>query len=241
MATTFDAALDEISIFRGVTGEQRAAIARRCDWRRVGANALVVGHQEATTDVFFVVQGHLRAKHSSLTGKNVTYHDMGPGEIFGEFAAIDGATRSADVYALDDAFIGSMPAEDFRTVLETHPAVSMALFRRLVGVIRELNERVFEFSALSVSSRIHAELLRHAYASDVENNAARIDPSPTHAEIAARVSTTREAVTREINALAGAGLVTKQRHALIINDVSRLHETLTREAGDIELDAGHAL
>lgn len=236
MTSNFESALDEISIFRDIGSEQRASVARNCRWRRVSANEQVVGHLEATSDVFFVVQGHLRVRHTSLSGKSVTYHDVGPGELFGEFASIDGATRSADVYALDDAFIGSMSANEFQLVLEAYSSVAMALLRRLVGVIRELNERVFEFSALSVNNRIHAELLRHAYSSGIEDNRANIDPSPTHAEIAARVSTTREAVTREINVLARTGVLTKQKHALIINDVSQLHEGLTREFGAIELD-----
>jgi CRP-like cAMP-binding protein len=236
MASKFESALDEISIFRNLDEEQRAAIARTCQWRRVQANELVVGHLDATTDAFFVVQGHLRAMLSSLSGKAVTYHDVGPGELFGEFAAIDGATRSADVYALDEAFIGSMSSEAFQSMLQGNPTVAMALFRRLVHIIRELNERVFEFSALSVNNRIHAELLRHAYACGVEGNTARIDPSPTHAEIAAKVSTTREAVTREINALARSGILEKHKHALVINDIALLNEALTREVGDLELD-----
>ena len=237
MALKFDSALDEISIFRNVSDEQRAAIARTCRWRRIKESEQVVGHLETTTDVYFVVQGHLRAMNSSLSGKTVTYHDVGPGVLFGEFAAIDGATRSADVYALDEVFMGSMSADKFQRMLEKHPTVAIALLRKLVYVIRELDERVFEFSALSVNNRIHAELLRHAYSCGVERNTAKIEPSPTHAEIASKVSTTREAVTREINALARSGILTKKKHALIINDISQLHEALTREVGELVLDA----
>lgn len=235
MASMFDSALDGVSIFRCLGATDRAAIARACRWRRVAANEQVVSHLEATTDVYFVVQGRLRAMNYSLSGKTVTYHDLAPGDLFGEFAAIDGAARSADVRALDDAFIGSMPAAEFHRVLERHPDVALALSRRLVRIIRELNERIYEFSALSVNHRIQAELLRCAYACGVMDNCARIDPSPTHAELAARISTTREAVTREINALARAGVVKKEKHALVINDISSLHDALTQQAGRLEL------
>ena len=236
MASKFDSALDEIFIFREISSEQRAAIARDCRWRRVEANEQIVGRLKPTTEVYFVVQGHLRAGIVSSSGKTVTYYDVGPGELFGEFAAIDGAARSADVYALDDAFIGALSAEQFQTVLKNHPTVAMALFRRLIHFIRELNERIFEFSALSVNNRIHAELLRHAYFSGVEGNMAKIEPSPTHADIAARVSTTREAVTREISALTRSGILKKEKHALVINDIAQLHDALTREVGELILN-----
>lgn len=235
MAPAYDSALDEIAIFRNIGAADRAAIAGTCRWQRVKANEQVVGHQDATTDIFFVVQGNLRVAITSISGKAVTYHDVGPGEVFGEFAAIDGTARSADVVALNDAFIGALAANDFRRVLESHPAVAAALLKRLVGIIRELNERVFEFSTLTVNNRIHAELLRQAYACGVAGNAARIAPAPTHAEIAARVSTTREAVTRELNALARSGMLTKEKQALVINDVAKFHDALTREGGALLL------
>lgn len=235
MASNFDRALDEVAVFRDLDPRDRAVIARTCHWHRYAANDQVVGHQESSSDVYFVIQGHLRARIAPVSGRAVTYTDIGPGELFGEFAAIDGAARSADVYALDDAFVGAMPAAAFNKVLEDHPAVAKALFRRLIHIIRDLNERVFEFTALNVNSRIHAELLRRAYAAGVDGNTARIEPVPTHAEIAARVSTTREAVTRELSAMARSGALSREKDALIVNDVAGLHEALIQEAGEISL------
>ena len=69
---------------------------------------------------------------------------------------------------------------------------------QLVTKIRALTTRVYEFSTLAVSNRIQAELLRLASLGTKEGKGARIAPAPTHTEIAARVSTHREAVTREL-------------------------------------------
>jgi predicted transcriptional regulator len=53
-------------------------------------------------------------------------------------------------------------------------------------------------------------------------NQATLDPAPTHAEIASRISTHREAVARELAELARAGLILRHGQALSIPDVGRL-------------------
>ena len=63
------------------------------------------------------------------------------------------------------------------------------------------------FSTLAVSNRIQAELLRLASLAPRAGKSARIAPAPTHTDIASRVSTHREAVTRELNRLSRAGLI----------------------------------
>ena len=94
--------------------------------------------------------------------------------------------------------------------------------KELAGSVRALTERVFEFSALAVGNRVHAELLRLARDHMNDDNTALIRPAPTHAEIASRISTHREAVTRELNQLSHDGLVERQPNALFVRDVERL-------------------
>jgi CRP/FNR family transcriptional regulator, cyclic AMP receptor protein len=91
-------------------------------------------------------------------------------------------------------------------------SLSAATLRRLTRIIRSHQQRVVEFSTLPVRSRIHAELLRLARLSPPgpDRTSAVVSPAPTHAEIASRISTHREAVTRELNELARAKLVEKR-------------------------------
>ncbi len=100
--------------------------------------------------------------------------------------------------------------------------VAEATLKRLTNQLRVLSERVFEFSTLTVKNRIHAELLRLARDHMRGENTAAISPAPTHAHIASRVSTHREAVTRELNDLARAGLIERRHGVLIIRDVNHL-------------------
>ena len=78
-----------------------------------------------------------------------------------------------------------------------------------------------EFSTLPVKGRLYAELLRLAHR-DVTGETAVIAEMLTHAQLASRISTHREAVTRELNELDRAGLAERRGDALVILDVPQL-------------------
>jgi len=124
---------------------------------------------------------------------------MSAGEVFGEMAGLDEMPRSADVIALDAVLIACMPAAAFHRLLNDEPQLATRMLRRLASMVRKLTQRVIDLSTLGVQNRIHAELLRLAREAGIDDNKARIDPAPKHADIASQVSTNREQVTRELS------------------------------------------
>lgn len=216
------AALAAIDIFRGLDPVTLVEIARRCAWRVYDAEQPIMSQQDETREVHFILAGRVRVNLYSPDGQDVTFRDLGLGEMVGELAAIDEAPRSANVIALESTTTASLNAGEFSLLLRDHPAVAAATLRRLVRLVRALTDRVYEFSTLAVRNRIHAELLRLCQPAMTSRNTARIDPAPTHAEIASRISTHREAVTRELNELVRAHLIARDGQALLVRDVAKL-------------------
>ena len=214
--------LKGIRLLEGLPLPALEELARQCRWRRVAAGQRVISREAPDNDVYLIVSGEVRVTAFSAGGRQVTYGDIGAGEWFGELAAIDGLLRSADVIAIEDTLVAAVDPASFRRLLREHAAVCDRMIRRLVNSIRELTERVFEFSTLGVQNRVHAELLRLARQAGVEGNTARIDPAPKHTEIANHISTYREQVTRELSAMAKQGLVQRSGGALVIPNVERL-------------------
>lgn len=225
-------ALRDIAIFREVPESELDGLARRCQWRRFARDQQILGYGDDSRDVFFVVQGRVRAINYSIAGKEVSFRDIDAGDTFGEFAAIDGQPRSANIVALDDSLLASMSANVFWDVLRDHPEVAAATLKRLTAQVRTLTERVFEFSTLAVKNRIHAELLRLARDHMENDNVAVISPAPKHADIASRLSTHREAVTRELNELAHSGLLERRERMLVITDVAELEHMVEQVLGE---------
>jgi CRP-like cAMP-binding protein len=218
-----EGALAAFEVFRTLPPEAIETLSKRCHWQRYLSNQLIVGQHDETRDVFFIVRGKVRVTLYAASGKEVSFRNLGSGQMFGELSAIDGQPRSASVIALQEAMMARMPPSVFWTVMEHYPQVAAAVMRHLVGLVRALSGRVFEFSTLAVKNRIHAELLRLAREVSRLNSATvLLSPAPTHAEIASRISTHREAVTRELNEMVRAGLIERRSGGLIIRDIERL-------------------
>ena len=186
----------------------------------------------SSDEVFFIISGEVRVTIYSVAGKAVSFRDLGPGEVFGEYPAIDRGPRSASVEAHTNCLVASLPGAAFRELIEEEPVVAQAMLPQLVSKIRALTKRVYEFSTLVVSNRIQAELLRLASAAPHSGNYVRITPAPTHTEIASRVSTHREAVTRELTRLSRLGLIEREKNVLIIRDLQRLAEMVHAATGE---------
>jgi CRP-like cAMP-binding protein len=218
-----------IALLQGLSPERLESLARTCAWRNYPAGKSIVSRIAPDRDVHLVVSGRVRVTNYSAGGRQVTFRDLGAGELFGEVAAIDDMPRSADVVALESTLTASIPPAAFRELLRQEPVVAERVLRRLSGVVRRMSERVIDLSTLGVHNRIHAELLRLARESGLSHNTARIDPAPKHADLASQVSTYREQVTRELSALAKAGIVRRDGHALLVCDIKRL-EALVEQA-----------
>jgi CRP/FNR family transcriptional regulator, cyclic AMP receptor protein len=216
--------LRSIALLEGLAPEKLDAIARQCVWRNYGAGKRIISRNADDRDVYLLVKGRVRITTYSAGGREVAFRDIGAGEMFGEVAALDSEPRSADVVALDVTLLASIPPAAFRKLLEEEPVIGARVMTRLAALVRSLSKRVIDLSTLGVQNRIHAELLRLARQAGVERNCARLDPGPKHADIASRVSTYREQVTRELSALARAGIVHKEGGALVVRDVSRLEQ-----------------
>lgn len=222
-----------VRLFAAVPADALPGIEASCDWRSYAPGKAIVAHKDPSRDVYFLIDGTARVSLYAPNGRQIVIRDAGPGACFGEFAALDGNERSAYVEALTTCLVARMSDKAFVEMLERYPPVTMLLLRHIVGVVRGLTERVFEFSAFAVNNRIQAELLRLAEVAGSTGSTATICPAPTEADIANRISTHREAVSRELSRLSKLGLVEKSRKTLVICDVERLRRLVEDATGEV--------
>jgi CRP/FNR family transcriptional regulator, cyclic AMP receptor protein len=214
--------LTKIDLFRALNSTEIEVLERRCRWRHVRAKEWLYDLDDQGTDVYFLTKGTVRVLITPSPDRAVILTDIETGGYFGELAAIDGQPRSAGILALIDATIACMPASVFLESVHKHADVREQLLRLLVARVRTLTQRINEFSSMQVKHRIYAELLRRSRADSTDPRRAIVSPPPVHSDIAARVSTRREMVTRELKALERAGLLAKRRGALVITSVPEL-------------------
>ena len=130
------ARLAGIKLFKGLDIDLERFEAR-ANWRRFDPEEVLVDFDEPSTDVYFLLTGEVRVLMRTASGKEVILHEMRPGDLFGELAALDGVPRSANVTALTRGEACVMPAVVFKELLFSHQPVAERLFCLMAARIRE--------------------------------------------------------------------------------------------------------
>jgi len=221
--------LEGVALFRGLPPDALEKIKRHCNYRAYGAHETIIDHLGESDDVCFLISGNARVSLWSIDGKIVSFRELAAGATFGEYAAIDGRPRSASVESRTNCLVASLSAATFREIVLGDRKLTESLLKHFVMEIRELTTRVYEFSTLAARYRIQAELLRLGDLATRQGKVANMFPAPTHAGIASRTSTHREAVTRELNRLSKLGILEQKNRVLVIKDIDRL-SALVRDA-----------
>src|SRR5438132_12622463 len=99
-----------IALFDEMSDVDLARVSDSCSTFNYRKNAEILGENDRTDDVFFILAGAVRINSISAKGREVIYSECVAGNIFGEFSAIDGLPRSASVIAVTDCVVARMPA-----------------------------------------------------------------------------------------------------------------------------------
>jgi CRP-like cAMP-binding protein len=224
--------LDGIAVLAPLTPAARRELAAQCIWLNHKAGDTILNQGDTTSGIFFLVEGRARVTQYASSGRIVLFRDIPVGDVFGELAALDNLPRVASVEAVETCTTGHLPPAVLKTLLARDAAFNHALLLHMAGLVRALTTRVFEFSTLAVESRVLAEILRLARIGRVVGRMAIIDVAPTHAEIASRVSTTREGVTRTIKRLVEKGIVEKRGAGFAVRDLPALERMVASMGGN---------
>ena len=221
--------LSAVELFCELSIHDRKIVADKCRGFRFVAGDIITSYDDIDNDVYFIISGRVRIAFYSSSGREIYFGEQDAGGMFGEVAAVDRKNRSACVTSQDETIVAAMSAENFFWLLQLYPSIMSRTMMRFARLVRLLSQRVIEFRFLDVKNRLYAELLRMASNNlDDTDNTATISPAPRQVELASRINTHREAVSREMTELASSGVIRKSRNCLRIRDVDRL-ENMVRE------------
>jgi len=182
-----------------------------------------VFHEGDSSDACYIVRsGDLRVTREHSDGRAIALATLGPGDIFGELAMLDGGTRSASVDTLTDCELLALPAADMRRVVADHGEIAAKLIVAVTRRLRETNERVARQSFQTVPSRVAGVLLQLIAEEAAPEGRTGVTVRMNQADLAQLAGTSRESVSRFLAMLERAGVVAVGRGRVTVMEPARL-------------------
>lgn len=181
--------------------------------------------REGATDGSVLALCEGRAKVTVLTpgGREVLLAVKGPGELLGEYAALDGRPRAATVTAMEPTVTRVMTAAEFNRLLDDRPRVAVAMLRQLAAQLRQAGRDSVVRDDADVGTRVARRLVDLASRYGEFNGAAiAISLTLTQDDLASWVGATREATNRALGKLRADGCVTTGRQRIVVTDLAAL-------------------
>ncbi len=204
--------LGQISSLKPLSQCTLSTLSDCAEIRLCQAGEAVVNHMDTSRDIYIIATGEVRAQLVAPNGRLLTYHLIPQGEMFGEIAAIDGEPRTASIVAEVECVLVRVSSECLFTLIEHHPDFALAVVRNLIRTNRRLSQRLFEYHSYDVKGRVCSEILR------LTDKTPKSSVVITDRDLASRVGTTRENITRIHSQLKEKVLIERHHSELRILD-----------------------
>ena len=204
--------LQNANLFAGMDPEDIATLERHTVRKTYRRNTVIMERGDEANTLFVLIEGRVKAYVSDDEGKEIILSEMAPGAHFGELALLRNIPRTASVMTLEDSSFLVLTKRSFLECLTAHPELALNLIGDLIERIQLLTESVSDLALLDVYGRI-AKVLTDA-AEEIEGRL--ITPRFTHQEIADRVGSSREMVSKILKDLKAGGYITIEGKHLIL-------------------------
>jgi CRP-like cAMP-binding protein len=219
-------ALRCVAYFHSVPAAELERIAGRCRVLgvRKGERAFEVG--ERCTGLFVIVSGAIELRQASPRGREQVLHAEGPDATLGEVPLFDGKGFIASAVAVGPTRLVVVPRAEVLGLCRRYPPVALAMLESMALRVRRFAELAEDLALRSVTER----LARHL---DAAADGGVVDLGLTREQLASRLGTVRELVSRALAELERRGLIERRRSKIILRDAERLAALARGESGDV--------
>lgn len=201
--------VSQIPLFQGLSGAELQALLQRAIKRHFGAGETLFWEGEPCAGIFLLVQGSVKIFKTSASGREMMLAlETAPASI-AELPLFDGGPYPASARAMEAVVSYFIDKSDFHQVCRHYPDVALKVLAVVGRRLRHLVQMVESMTFGSVTQRV-ARLLMEAQSDRF--------PLPTHQELASRLGTVREVVTRNLARFRAQGLIEMHGHEVHVLD-----------------------
>lgn len=202
MATDKVSALGKSALFGGLDEKELRALGERAVEQKLARGEILFTAGEEARGLFVIVEGALRAFRESLDGREQVIHVERAGATIAEVPMFDDGAYPSTVAAEEDSIVLFIDKRDVRNLCLSHPSIALAALKLLAGRLRRCAELVEALSLHEVDQRLARLLLSEGRTRGRRvNNGVVFELLLTNQQIAARIGTVREVVSRALSRL----------------------------------------
>jgi CRP-like cAMP-binding protein len=190
----------------------------------VGETVFTTG--DAIDYLMVLISGSLRLSRTNKNGREQIIRELGPGEFYGELALFTELHAEGDLYAIAVTDVCMMERKAMEEVLRDSPQVSWSLLGAMANRLAEAERLIANISLLDVTERLVTELLRLAETGEIVSSGVRFTLPITWAQLATKLGTTPESLSRRLKQLTQDGLVKTEGRNVHLTNLQQLQDIL---------------
>ena len=223
MNTDNIAALRRTALFGELDDTELKALAERAVERRLARDEILFIAGDEARGLFVIVSGALRAFREGVDGREQVIHVERAGATIAELPVFDDKPYPSTVAAEEETVVLYLDKNDVRSLCLKYPQIALAALKMLAGRLRRCAELVEALSLREVDQRLARWLLSESRARGrrVESGI-EVALALTNQQIAARIGSVREVVSRALSRLQQNGMITIDGRRITICDEQAL-------------------
>ena len=202
-------------MFADLDADGLARIAGLCRIRHLAAGEILFRKGDAGDALFGVRRGQLRIETGAADGSRLTLQFVGPNELIGEVAVLDGFGRTADATAMEPTELFELGRADLLGLLEREPKIALQIIVQLCRRLRRQGERSEESMLQPLPVRLARRLC--ALGSDFGS-----EVHISQEQLGVFVGAARESVNRQLQLWRKDGILDLQRGRILLRNMGKL-------------------
>ncbi|MCU0549343.1 MAG: Crp/Fnr family transcriptional regulator [Leptolyngbya sp. Prado105] len=213
--------LGQTMIFQGLPVDQLAKLVELAIVQSYNKGEILFHQGDEGIGFFVVRSGRVKVFKLSADGKEQILHIFGQGDHFAEVPVLDGLCFPASASALEKLEVLFFPRQAFLQLLEQQPTLAINLLKSFARHLRTFSHLVDNLALREVPARLANYLLS---LSEQAGNAEVVELDLPKGQLAARLGTIPETLSRVFAKLSREGLIEIEGSQVILRDVDRLNQ-----------------
>nr|AJY78081.1 putative regulator [Myxococcus virescens] len=212
---SYAALLTQVPLFENLPPEEVHHLSSLVHTHRYSRGEVIFHRGDVGTTLHIIRKGQVSIRLTSSDGKEVILSLLNRGDVYGELALLDGAPRSTDAVAREEADVLQLQRGDFQRYLATRPQVALGLLATLSRQVRQITQLVHDTTFLDARARVQRVLLNLAqHLGRPEGTGVAITQKFTQTELASLCGLTRESTNKWLRTFVREGSVSYDGGAL---------------------------